>query len=350
MTSEKTLRKISRVSTTLLLCIGTGCATIVSNSEYTLNVDCNEASSTVNVYKGKQRVSTATTPGQVSLSASGGFFKPAEYRFVFSKPGFSEDERKIVAKIDPWYFGNIVIGGFLGAGIVDPATGAMWKFPKDTTVKGRIRKDECVKRDDLPMASAKEKDIAPKVMKGINANEGKTDKVPKEDLGQSAVAQYRIVSCERESGKDFSYRFVLEIKDDSNDPLRMFRTIQKNFRAAIKEDYAESFSNIKTDSLFVDFPEYRQNNNRIEGRAVVLTIAVSSLAYDPNTRKGKLAVKVNANQYEEARKWIRKNIETLARDKNIALTTGEIPPAAKFYLGREELRDGNVLEIEFETE
>ena len=61
-------------------------------------------------------------------------------------------------------------------------------------------------------------------------------------------------------------------------------------------------------------------------------------------------MKVNANQYKEARKWIRKNIETLARDKNIALVTGELPPAAKFYLGREELKDGNVLEIEFRTE
>ena len=50
------------------------------------------------------------------------------------------------------------------------------------------------------------------------------------------------------------------------------------------------------------------------------------------------------------RKWFRKIIETLARDRNIALVTGEIPPAAKFYLGREELKDGNVLEIEFRTE
>ena len=86
-------------------------------------------------------------------------------------------------------------------------------------------------------------------------------------------------------------------------------------------------------------------DGRISGRVVVLSFCVTSLAYDPNTRTGKLAVKVNANQYEEARKWIRKNIETLARDKNIALVTGEIPPAAKFYLGREELKDGNVLEI-----
>jgi hypothetical protein len=40
----------------------------------------------------------------------------------------------------------------------------------------------------------------------------------------------------------------------------------------------------------------------------------------------------------------------LARDKNVALTTGTIPPAARFYLGAERIKDGNVLEIEFETE
>jgi hypothetical protein len=160
---------------------------------------------------------------------------------------------------------------------------------------------------------------------------------------------YNILTCERESGSDFAYQFVLELtgKDKS---LRAFRSVQREFRAAVKEDYVESFPSVDSRSLFVDFPEYKLDNGKITGRAVVLTISVASLTYDPNTRTGKLAVKVNANQYEEARKWIRKNIETLARDKNIALTTGEIPPAAKFYLGREELKDGNVLEIEFKTE
>ncbi len=159
---------------------------------------------------------------------------------------------------------------------------------------------------------------------------------------------YQIISCERETGSDFSYRFVLELADKLN--LHTFRAVQQEFRAAVKADYAESFPGVDERTLFVDFPEYKLDNGKITGCAVVLTISVASLTYDPNTRKGKLAVKVNANQYEEARKWIRKNIETLARDKNIALTTGEIPPAAKFYLGREELKDGNVLEIEFKTE
>lgn len=84
--------------------------------------------------------------------------------------------------------------------------------------------------------------------------------------------------------------------------------------------------------------------------AAVLTIRLVSLDYDPRTRRGKLAVRFNAGQAEESRKWIRRNIERLASDKNIALTTGQLPPAAKFYLGREEFKDGNILEIEFKTE
>ena len=47
---------------------------------------------------------------------------------------------------------------------------------------------------------------------------------------------------------------------------------------------------------------------------------------------------------------MRRNIETLARDKNIALVTGEIPPNARFYSLGESLKDGNILEIEFKTE
>lgn len=31
-------------------------------------------------------------------------------------------------KVDGWYFGNLLLGGFLGMLIIDPATGAMWKI------------------------------------------------------------------------------------------------------------------------------------------------------------------------------------------------------------------------------
>ena len=162
-------------------------------------------------------------------------------------------------------------------------------------------------------------------------------------------AAYKIISCERDSRDAFSYSFVLELKDDDNS-LRTFRDIQQEFRSVLREDYVESTPGMENQKQYVDFPEYSLENSKIIGRATILSITPVQMKYDPNTRTGRLAVKVNANQYEEARKWIRKNIETLARDKNIALVTGEIPPAAKFYLGKEELKDGNVLEIEFKTE
>ena len=161
---------------------------------------------------------------------------------------------------------------------------------------------------------------------------------------------YQIIRCERESTDGFSYRFELKLNNDEDNSLYLFSLIQNEFRDAVRKDYLGTYLGTNSDSLIVDFPEYKLINGKIVGRAVVLTISVASLAYDPNTRTGKLAVKVNANQYEEARKWVRKNIETLARDKNIALVMGEIPPAAKFYLGREEFKDGNILEMEFRTE
>ena len=91
------------------------------------------------------------------------------------------------------------------------------------------------------------------------------------------------------------------------------------------------------------------NGKMITGRAAVLTIKPTSLTYDANTRRGKMAVKFGVGQAEEARAWIHRNIKTLARDKNIALTTGQLPPEATYYPLGEKV-DGNVMEIEFKTE
>ncbi len=79
-------------------------------------------------------------------------------------------------------------------------------------------------------------------------------------------------------------------------------------------------------------------------------IQIQTLNYDPNTRKGHMTVEFDSGYYAEARLWARENIETLARDKNVALQTGAIPSEAKFYLGAERVKEGNILEIEFETE
>ncbi len=79
-------------------------------------------------------------------------------------------------------------------------------------------------------------------------------------------------------------------------------------------------------------------------------VQIRMMNYDPDTRKGCIAVEFAKGHYAEARLWARGNIETLVRDKNVALVTGVVPSEAKFYLGAERVRDGNILEIEFETE
>ena len=177
----------------------------------------------------------------------------------------------------------------------------------------------------------------------------KTSAKPKKVRYEKKVL-YDVVSLERMTGGDFSYRFELKLMKNIDWSLQTIKAVKQDFRKNIKDDYSESFTGTSVASLFVEFPAFDFSDGRLEGCAVVMNMVVKSMNYDPLARKGHLSVVVNSNQFEETRKWIRKNIETVARDKNIALTTGRVPPAARFYLGREELKGGNVLEIEFRTE
>lgn len=161
---------------------------------------------------------------------------------------------------------------------------------------------------------------------------------------------YRVVSIRRETDRDFAYLFVLELDANIPNPLQASRAIQLDFQKALREDYVETALGTAISSLIVDFPEYRLTDRRIEGWAVVLTIEVDSLLYDPNTHRGKLSVRFGPNQYEDARKYARRNIETLVRDKNVALVAGAIPSEARFYIFDERVKEGNILEIEFKAE
>jgi len=158
---------------------------------------------------------------------------------------------------------------------------------------------------------------------------------------------YRVIDLAREEGSDFAYAFTLELYGDAS--IQTFFGIQAVFANEVRTAYLMEYPNAEASALRVAV-QPRLSNGRIVGRAEVLTIAPVSLSYSASARRGRLAVRFNQNQFEKAREWVRRNIETLARDKNIALVTGEIPPDAKFYLLDEELKDGNILEIEFKTE
>ena len=164
------------------------------------------------------------------------------------------------------------------------------------------------------------------------------------------VPTYRVVSLERDSANNIRYKFVVELVGENiRDPLQGFRIVQRDFRKSVEEDYIRTYGPIDC-AVRVDFSELKQVERRVEGVAIVLTIKPLSLSYDNQSRRGTVTVRFGVNQYEEARDWARRNIETLARDKNIALVTGQLPPEARYYSLGEKLKDGNVLEIEFKTE
>ena len=180
---------------------------------------------------------------------------------------------------------------------------------------------------------------------------GKVDAMLRKQAEQrSAAPAHRVVKLEREPGSEFIHSFAIEILRMPSDERSAVKAVLKEFVASLKEDYLDTFPSARREALVVSISGLKCEGQSISGRAAVLTIKPLSLVYDQNTRRGKLSVRFNVGQEDEARAWIRRNVKTLARDKNIALTTGQIPPAAKFYLGREELKDGNVLEIEFRTE
>jgi hypothetical protein len=113
------------VSTTILSLAA--CASIVSDSEGVVTISSNPTAaqiaiadqSGVEIYRG-------TIPASVTLDASAGYFDGQEYTITFSKEGYDPTTVKLDSRINGWYVGNIVFGGFIGWLIVDPLTGAMW--------------------------------------------------------------------------------------------------------------------------------------------------------------------------------------------------------------------------------
>ena len=184
-------------------------------------------------------------------------------------------------------------------------------------------------------------------LKEVEADSAKIAAVLKANQKKSL---YRIVKCERDAGSEVAYSFTVELSEQAQGSLQLFGQIRQEICDSIKENHLATFSGLDRNAVVVDITTYGQRAGMIEGKAVVMQVALVSLFYDANMRTGRLSVRFHATQHQQARDWIRNNIATLARDKNIALVTGKIPPDARFYLGREELKEGNVLEIEFKTE
>lgn len=115
------------------LLLASGCASIVDGGPNNLRVGSTPPGAKVTVInKEGVSVTQGTTPITVSLKRGAGFFTPATYRLVFEQPGYETTETTVKARLNGWYFGNIIFGGLLGILIIDPATGAMWTLPENS--------------------------------------------------------------------------------------------------------------------------------------------------------------------------------------------------------------------------
>lgn len=112
-----------------------GCASIVSESEYDVIIDSNAPAAKVTVRNAENGfvVSEGKIPHVVRLKTADDFFDANSYQCEV----VSEDEKKqiriISTKIDPWFFGNIFLGGLIGMAI-DGVTGAYLKFDENLYV------------------------------------------------------------------------------------------------------------------------------------------------------------------------------------------------------------------------
>lgn len=125
---SKTMVVLSDVALIMGVIIFSGCASIVSRSEYPVSVSSNPSGAIVSVTN-KQgiEITRSTTPIRTSLKMRDGYFSGQRYTFEFEKEGYYPQTVILDTKLDGWYFGNFCFGGLIGLLIVDPLTGAMWR-------------------------------------------------------------------------------------------------------------------------------------------------------------------------------------------------------------------------------
>jgi len=115
-----------------LLSALSGCASIVSKSNWPLNIVTNPKGAKVEI---SDRygfvVYNGVTPASLSLKSGSDYFMKESYSIKLSLDGFADRVIPLECRINGWYFGNLFIGGLIGMLIVDPLTGAMFKLDKD---------------------------------------------------------------------------------------------------------------------------------------------------------------------------------------------------------------------------
>jgi hypothetical protein len=114
----------------------TGCASVFNRGPDPIQIDSTPNGARVTIYdENGDVVAEGRTQFKTALKA-GGRFKRHSYRVKVEKLGYEPKEFMLYNKLSDWYWGNYLYSGPLGALIIDPLTGNMWKLdPAKVDVK-----------------------------------------------------------------------------------------------------------------------------------------------------------------------------------------------------------------------
>lgn len=99
-------------------------------------------------------VASGTAPLQVQLDSGSGYFGSAGYLITATNANGTSN-LTLSSKLNGWYFGNILFGvfGLIGFVVVDPLTGAMYRFDDRLVIAAPVGKTSQGSFDysDVPM-------------------------------------------------------------------------------------------------------------------------------------------------------------------------------------------------------
>ncbi|MGR5309558.1 hypothetical protein ACPV34_06780 [Photobacterium damselae] len=122
------MKKTAIVLATVSCLLLSGCGSIINGSTQNMSVKTTPENATISLLSSNGTL-IAKSKGSLfyNLKRSDGFFNGADYNLKIDAAGYNTQVIPLVSSASGWYIaGNIVLGGFVGWLIVDPATGGMW--------------------------------------------------------------------------------------------------------------------------------------------------------------------------------------------------------------------------------
>jgi hypothetical protein len=106
----------------------TGCASVFNSGPEQIQIDSTPNGARVTIYDERGEIAAQGRTQLKTQLKAGGKFERHSYRVKIEKLGYAPKELLIRNELSGWYWGNFIYSGPLGALVVDPLTGNMWKL------------------------------------------------------------------------------------------------------------------------------------------------------------------------------------------------------------------------------